>query len=227
MMIGLFLKSIMRNFYINIKEVISLSKLQKKYPNCEFYIGAKISNSEFGNYNVIFNDVLMDSCIIGDHSYVQKKATMFNAKIGKFCSIASGVSIGPGIHKMDGVSTHPVFYLQNTPLKKKFSDKDLIKSSKTTTIGHDVWIAERAILIDGISIGTGAIIAAGSVVTKDVEPYSIVGGIPAKHIKYRFDEKERELLLASQWWDLPEEWLMKNYSLFSSTPEFLNKIQNK
>ena len=152
---------------------------------------------------------------------------MFNAKIGKFCSIASGVSIGPGIHKMDGVSTHPVFYLQNTPLKKKFSDKDLIKSSKTTTIGHDVWIAERAILIDGISIGTGAIIAAGSVVTKDVEPYSIVGGIPAKHIKYRFDEKERELLLASQWWDLPEEWLMKNYSLFSSTPEFLNKIQNK
>lgn len=226
-MIGLFLKSIARNFYINIKEVISLSKLQKKYPNCEFYAGTKISNSVFGNYNVIFNDVLMDSCVIGDHTYVQKKATIFNAKIGKFCSIASGVSIGPGIHKMDGVSTHPIFYLKNTPLKKKFSDKDLFLSSKTTIIGHDVWIGERAILIDGITIGTGAIIAAGSVVTKDVEPYSIVGGIPAKHIKYRFEESERGLFLASGWWDLPEDWLMSNYSLFSTTPEFLHKIQNK
>lgn len=226
-MIGIFFKNIVRNFYISINEVISLSKLQKKYPNCEFYVGAKISNSVFGNYNIIFSDVLMDSCTIGDHTYVQKKATIFNTEIGKFCSIASGVSIGPGIHKMDGISTHPVFYLKNTPLKKKFSDKDLFESSKTTIVGHDVWIGERAILIDGISIGTGAIIAAGSVVTKDVEPYSIIGGIPAKHIKYRFEEREREVLLASEWWNLPEEWLISNYSLFSTTPEFLHKIQNK
>jgi acetyltransferase-like isoleucine patch superfamily enzyme len=227
MMIIFFLKNIFTNSYLRIKEMISLAKLQSKYPNCKFYPGAIVSNSIFGNYNVIFNDVLMDSCILGDHSYIQKNAAIFNARIGKFCSIASGVSIGPGIHKMNGVSTHPAFYLKNTPLKKTFSNYDSINSSKTTIIGHDVWIAERAILVDGVSIGTGAIIAAGAVVTKDVEPYAIVGGIPAKHIKYRFEENERKLLLASKWWDLPEEWLMNNYSLFSDIPKFLQKIENK
>ncbi|MFC4209934.1 CatB-related O-acetyltransferase [Pedobacter lithocola] len=223
-MVVFFLKRLVQNLLSNVQDILNLYKFKKKHPSCEFLSGAKISNSLFGNHSIIFNDVIIDSCSIGDHTYIQKKSTIFNADIGKFCSIASQVSIGPGIHKVDGVSTHPAFYLRNTPLKKKFSDKDLFLPFKKTTIGHDVWIGERAILIDGISIGTGAIIAAGSVVTKDVEPYSVVGGVPAKHIKFRVGEDERELLLASKWWDFSDEWLSNNYILFGNVSEFLKKI---
>lgn len=223
----IFFKRFLTSFYIIFSEAFALVKLQKKYPTCAFYTGAKISNTVFGNYNVIYNDVLLDSCSIGDHSYIQKRSTIFNTDIGKFCSIASGVSIGPGIHKTDGVCTHPVFYLNNTPLIKKFSDKDLLISSKKTTIGHDVWIGEKAIVLDGVTIGTGAIIAAGSVVTKDVSPYAIVGGVPAKQIKYRFEEKEIDLLLKSEWWDYPEDWLAKNYKSFNHINKFLSNMPKK
>lgn len=225
-MVILFFKRLLKSLYVEIHDILSLTRLQKKYSNCQFYSGSKIYNSEFGNFNVVFNDVLMESCVLGDHTYVQKKATIFNADIGRFCSIASGVSIGPGIHKIDGVSTHPVFYLHNTPLAKEFCDKDLFVSSKRTSVGHDVWIGEKAIVLDGVTIGTGAIVAAGSVVTKDVEPYSIVGGLPAKHIKYRFDEKEIEALLKSEWWNYSEEWLLNNYKLFSSPQIFINNLTN-
>jgi acetyltransferase-like isoleucine patch superfamily enzyme len=220
-MIFIFFKRLFHNLFVELYQTLVLSKLQKQFSTCEFYPGAKISNSVFGNYNVVFGDVLMDSCILQDHTYVQKKTTIFNAHIGKFCSIASNVSIGPGIHKTDGVSTHPVFFLKNTPLKKIYNDRDSFESSKLTRIGHDVWIGEGAILIDGITVGTGAIIAAGAVITKDVEPYSIVGGIPGKHIKYRFKEEEIEKLLDSEWWNYPEDWLQRNYKSFDNINDFL------
>lgn len=226
-MIIFFFKRILLNLYIGFNETLSLARLQKKYPSCVFYSGARISNTMFGNFNVIFNDVLMDSCTIGDHTYIQKRSSLFNADFGKFCSIASGVSIGPGVHKTDGVSTHPVFYLKNTPLAKIYCDKDLFISSKRTSIGHDVWIGEKAIVLDGVTIGTGAIIAAGSVVTKDVAPYAIVGGVPAKQIKLRFIESEIDLLLKSKWWDNTEDWLEKNYNSFSNITEFLCNILKK
>jgi acetyltransferase-like isoleucine patch superfamily enzyme len=221
MIILLFFKKMLFNFYIYINELYSLSRLQKKHPSCVFYSGAKITKTMFGNYNVVFNNVLMDSCTIGDHTYIQKTTTLFNADIGKFCSIASGVSIGPGVHKTDGVSTHPVFYLKNTPLAKIYCDTDLFIPTKRTTIGHDVWIGEKAIILDGVTIGTGAIIAAGSVVTKDVAPYAIVGGVPAKQIKFRFEEGEMELLLKSEWWDYSEYWFEKHYKTLNNISEFI------
>jgi acetyltransferase-like isoleucine patch superfamily enzyme len=224
MIVLFFFKRVLLNLYISLNEVFSVARLQKKNPSCAFYSGSKIANTVFGNYNIVFNDVLMDSCAIGDHTYIQKRTTIFNADIGKFCSIASGVSIGPGVHKTDGVSTHPVFYLYNTPLIKKFSDKDLFIPSKRTTIGHDVWIGERAIVLDGVTIGTGAIIAAGAVVTKDVAPYAIVGGVPAKQIKFRFKESEIDSLLKSEWWNKSEKWLLENHLFFSNKELFLNKL---
>lgn len=220
MIVLFFFKRVLLNLYTSINEVLCLARLQKKHPSCAFYSGAKISNTVFGNYNIVFNDVLMDSCTIDDHTYIQKRTSLFNVDIGKFCSIASGVSIGPGVHKTDGVSTHPVFYLNNTPLIKKYSDKDLFIPSKRTLIGHDVWIGEKAIVLDGVIIGTGAIIAAGSVVTKDVAPYAIVGGVPAKQIKYRFEEREIDLLLKSEWWYYPEDWFEKNTDLMSDFEKY-------
>jgi acetyltransferase-like isoleucine patch superfamily enzyme len=167
----------------------------------------------------------MDNCKLGDHSYIQKNSSIFNAEIGKFCSIASNVSIGPGIHKTDGISTHPVFYLSNTPLVKKYSNRDVFESSKRTVIGHDVWIGEKSIVLDGVEIGTGAIIAAGSVVTKNVDPYAIVGGVPAKLLKFRFTENEIEAILYSEWWNQSDEWLQNNYLAFNNIKSFLNILK--
>ncbi len=140
-----------------------------------------------------------------------------------FCSIASNVTIGPGIHKMDGISTHPSFYTFNTPLPKRFVISDLFLNSKRVSIGHDVWIGEKVIILDGLKIGTGAIIAAGAVVTKDVEPYAIVGGVPAKILKYRFEPQLIQQLLESCWWNQSEEWFKEHISIFSNPNDLINK----
>lgn len=224
MIIFLFLKRFFYNFYLNISELYYLTRLQKKYTSCIFYSGAKISNSIFGNYNVVFDDVLIDSCTFGDHTYIQKKASLFNVDIGKYCSIASGVSIGPGLHNIEGISTHPVFYLKNTPLAKTYCENDLFISSKRTSIGHDVWIGEKAVILDGLTIGTGAIIAAGAVVTKNVPPYAIYGGVPAKLIRYRFAEDISYKLLNSCWWNNEENEIEEMHKLFNSVESFLDKI---
>jgi len=220
MTLFLFIKFLLVKLYLGARQVFLLAKLHKENPNCKFYPGAKISNSLFGNFNVIFNDVLIDSCEIGDHTYIQKKSSIFNAKIGKFCSIASNVSIGPGRHKIDSVSTHPVFYLNETPLVKKYSKKDLFEVSELTVIGNDVWIGERVIVMDGVKIGTGAVIASGSIVTKDVPSYAIIGGVPAKLIRYRFSSEIINDLLKSEWWNLPESVLEKEYFKFIDINDF-------
>ena len=88
-------------------------------------------------------------------------------------------------------------------------------------IGNDVWIGEKAIILDGVTIGNGAVIAAGAVVTKDVQPYSIVGGVPAKHIKFRFDEETRCIIEQSCWWDNTEEWFIRNADTMLDPRSFL------
>jgi len=219
--------NLFKNIFGEIKRVIisnyKLSLLQSRYPSCKFHLGCMISNTAFERFNIVFGDVIIDSCTIGAHTYIQKKSNIFNAEIGRFCSIASGVTIAPGVHKTSGVSTHPVFFIKNTPLICKFAEEDAYQTSKKVNIGNDVWIGEKAIVMDGITIGSGAIIAAGAVVTKDVAPYSIVGGVPAKFIKYRFNEITISKLLESKWWDNSDNWLKANHKLFIDPELFLNK----
>jgi acetyltransferase-like isoleucine patch superfamily enzyme len=222
-MINKLLKNIINGWKHFFSTNLQLARLQHKYPNSHFYKGAQIHNTTFEGNNIVFNDVLLESCCIGRHSYIQKHSRIFNAAIGRFCSIASGVSIAPGIHKTDRVSTHPVFYIYNTPLTKKFAAKDAFEISQKVNIGHDVWIGENAIIIDGVSIGSGAIIAAGAIVNKDVAPYSIVGGVPAKVLKYRFDEQTINALMKMEWWNYSDEWLEANHLLFANPKDLLSK----
>ncbi|MES2828415.1 MAG: CatB-related O-acetyltransferase [Bacteroidota bacterium] len=204
----------------------NLTRYQLGNPSCKFYPGVDVSNSNFEGFNVLFQNVVIMNCEVMSHSYIQKNSIVLNAKIGKFCSIASNVTLGTGSHKIDSVSTHPSFFLKNTPLLKTFVNEDLYVPIKHTSIGHDVWIGDKAVIVDGVKIGNGAIIAAGAIVTKDVEPYSIVGGVPAKHIKYRFDEKTILRIEKSKWWDYTDEWFQQNHSLMIDNAKFITYIDN-
>ena len=94
-----------------------------------------------------------------------------------------------------------------------------------TRIGNDCWIGDKAFLVGGISIGDGAVVLAGAVVTKDVPPYAIVGGVPANIIRYRFDDTTISLMLKSQWWNKSPKWLRDNWKLFSDIEKFKEKLQ--
>lgn len=211
--ISVIIKLIVLSFTQYLRRLLLNAKNVVNNPNCRFYADSILLNSTLEGYNVLFYDVQVINSSLGLHSYVQKRSTIVNATIGRYCSIASNVTIGPGMHKMDGISTHPAFYLKHTPLVKTFTSTDLFEPSKRTTIGNDVWIGEGVIIMDGVTIGTGAIIAAGAVVTKDVLPYAIVGGVPAKHIKQRFDEQNIKNLLESKWWNNSEKWFQENLKL--------------
>ena len=164
---------------------------------------------------------ILENCIINNvslssYSYVGRNCLIQNATIGKFCSIANDVFIGLGKHPTDYFSTSPLFYRRNNTFNLSLVGQDLqFEEYKKIDIGHDVWIGARAIILDGLSIGHGAIIAANSVVTKDVPAYAILGGVPAKIIKYRFNKNKIDMLLESQWWDWELEKIKKNLVLLN------------
>ncbi len=215
------IKTIILKIIKYLKKEYNLIYARKINPTCKIYEDVKLHSTLLEGFNVIFDCVSLTDCFIGKHTYIQKNTKITNATIGKFCSIASNVSIGPGIHKIDSISTHPSFYLKKTPLVKIFSKKDFFISSKKTHIGNDVWIGENAVVIDGVYVGSGAIIAAGAVVTRNVEPYAIVGGIPARFIRYRFSKEIIEGISESEWWNKNEEWFENNCDLMLNTKEFL------
>ncbi|MEY8216257.1 MAG: CatB-related O-acetyltransferase [Colwellia sp.] len=134
--------------------------------------------------------------IIGSYSYVGRNCSITKSSIGRYCSIANNVSIGQGEHELDRISTNSIFY----------DDPYEILTSKVCNIGHDVWIGVDAIILRGVTIGIGAVIGANSVVTKNVPPFAIVVGSPAKIIRYRFQENNVKNILDSEWWNkTPEE----------------------
>jgi acetyltransferase-like isoleucine patch superfamily enzyme len=152
----------------------------------------------------LFGGCIINNCKIESYTYIGKKCIIQNTTIGSFCSIANDVLIGLGKHPLENLSTSPLFYRVNNPLNIKLIDTNSsFEEYQPVKIGNDVWVGARAIILDGIAIGHGAVIAANSVVTKDVPPYAIVGGVPAKVIKYRFSNQKIKQLLESNWWQQP------------------------
>lgn len=154
---------------------------------------------------------------IGRYSYLGYDCEVINTVIGSFCSLASGIHIGLAEHPTDWVSTSPVFQaVKNSSIQKRFAHIALPEKGRTI-IGHDVWIGTNAIVKKGVHVGTGAVIASGAVVTKDVEPYAIVGGCPAKVIRYRFSEDIIELLMTSEWWNL-DDVKLEEIGMYANNP---------
>ncbi|MBT5935168.1 CatB-related O-acetyltransferase [uncultured Sulfurimonas sp.] len=208
-----------------MKNSIKFFLQKRKFPDSKIYFNASVDNkSKLGKHSVIFSNVTLVNSTIDDYSYVQKNTEIVNAQIGKFCSIASNVAVGLANHPMNLISTSPIFYDNTQPLPFFFTTIPYKgELSPQTTIGSDVWIGQGAMIKAGITLGVGAVIGAGAVVTKNVEPYSVVAGVPARHIKYRFDEKLRELLLKSKWWELDEK-IVGLSLLFNQADEFLEKL---
>lgn len=145
---------------------------------------------------------------IDRHSFCGYDCSILNCEIGAFCSIGHRVSIGGAAHPAKFVSTSPVFLSHKDSVQAKFAQHAFLPELKTR-IGHDVWIGEGVFIKAGVHIGHGAIVGMGSVVTRDVPPYAIVAGNPARLIRMRFDDKLIAGLLEMAWWNLPEAELRR------------------
>lgn len=157
------------------------------------------------------------------HSFCGYNCEICNAEIGSFCSIANNVIIGGAMHPITWVSTSPVFYDGRDSVKKKYSTHKR-QEDLQTIIGHDVWIGEGAKIKQGIKIGTGAVVGMGAIVTKDVPPYAIVAGNPARVIRMRFDEIIVQQLLASQWWTFSDEKLSHMAQYITEPKRFISEL---
>ena len=199
------------NAIIKRKAFIVNSKLGngvKVHENCT------ISNSCLENNITIYNYCSLSNVFLGKFSYIAQNSQLNLTKLGKFCSIGPYLICGYGEHPTNFISTNPIFFSTYKQCGVTFASKSFFQELKEITIGHDVWIGARVFIKDGIKIGNGAVIAAGAVVVKDVPDYAIVGGIPAKIIRFRFSEEIIQELLNIQWWNWSEEKLQAAQKFF-------------
>lgn len=168
------------------------------------------SSCQFSEYNRLYKGSTLCNSALGRMTYVAG-AKIGNASVGNFCSIGPEAIVGGlGLHPSQFLSTHPAFYSRARQSGQTFSDtQDFNEDPPRTIIGNDVWIGARAIILDGVTVGDGAIVAAGAVVSSDVPPYAIVGGVPARVIRFRFTEETISRLTKWRWWDLPNSELQK------------------
>lgn len=191
------------------------------------------SSNKFGGHNLIDKRTEIRNSEIGEYSYVSFDCRLIKCHIGKFCSIGPRVYAGFSSHPTkQWVSTHPAFYMNlgdllgytihedASPLYDAYKEA---KPGFLSYIGNDVWIGSDVKIMDGVTIGDGVIVASGAVVTKDIPPYTIVGGVPAKIIRPRFSDEQIRRLQNICWWDKPAAWIKHNYRDFSDIDLFLSK----
>ncbi len=165
----------------------------------------------------------INNVVIRRYSYVGHDCFLNYVNIGSFCSIADDVHMGGVAHNLESVSTSPVFFNGKNIMKKNFAQQKNIEPS-VINVGNDVWIGQGAFIKGGVTIGDGAVIGMGAILTKDVGPYEIWAGNPARLIRKRFDDDKIDKLLASKWWEFSDEELMKYGNLFANTEDFLGAI---
>lgn len=179
-------------------------KLKKNLPGFSaHWSSCSDASSTFDGYNSIGRRCLVINSKIGRFSYVAADTKIIRANIGSFCSIGQESQLGGlATHPLNWLSTHPGFYSTRRQANISFTENDLFLDQKSIEIGHDVWVGARVMILDGCKIGNGAVIAAGAVVVKDVPAYAVVGGVPARIIKYRFEPDVIDFIQKMQWWNL-------------------------
>lgn len=169
----------------------------------------QITRSEFGRYVEIGEGSRILESRLGDYSYTDRYADIAYSVLGKFVNVAAFVRINPSEHPYHRASLHHFMYRSSYYWPDEPDESALFewRRSRPVTIGHDTWIGHGAVVMKSVTIGDGAIVAAQAVVTKDVAPYTIVGGIPARVLKARHRPAVAERLRALAWWDWPHERL--------------------
>ncbi|MFC4683898.1 CatB-related O-acetyltransferase [Exiguobacterium sp. s149] len=191
-----------------------------KYHN-SFILSSHIDKiSSLNGYNKILRGAEIHRSELDKYSYINSNSIVSNAYIGKFTSIGSNCTIGAPEHPINFLSTSPFTYNESEHEinRNMFGYKSTFESySKKTFIGNDCWIGNNVVVMQGVKIGNGAIVGAGAIVTKDVDEYSIVAGVPAKYIRSRFSEEKINFLNRNglkDWWDLDENELRRLHIYF-------------
>ncbi len=179
-----------------------------------------VRHAQFEGHNVVCRGAVVRDSFVGFGTYIQAGSRIVGCKVGRFCSIGEDVRTSFGNHPAsECISTHPAFYYDTTSqfgytyaTRMLYNDRARQACpGYNALIGNDVWIGTGAMILDGVTIGDGAVIAAGAVVTRDVEPYTIVGGIPARPIKKRFTDEQIQMLMKLQWWQTTDDTELRGY----------------
>jgi len=168
---------------------------------------AQTKGCRLGRYSAVGERTILRDVTLGAFSYFERQAEAIYADIGKFCSIAANTRINALEHPIHRVTSHKLSYRPNEYFRHQGIDQDFkgYRSGRRVTIGHDAWIGHGAVVMPGVTIGTGAVVGANAVVTRDVEPYSIVAGVPARKLRDRFPRNIAEGLMRLAFWDWDED----------------------
>ncbi|WP_454748510.1 DapH/DapD/GlmU-related protein [Ciceribacter selenitireducens] len=179
---------------------------------------ARVSNSTLGRYTEVSERCRLEEVVMGDYSYIMQDGSVWCAEIGKFANIAAAVRINATNHPTWRATLHHFTYRAADYFEGAENDHDFFewRRENRVTIGHDVWIGHGATVLPGVTVGNGAVIGAGAVVSKDVAPYTIVGGVPARLIRERFAPETAARMESLNWWDWDHDRLFAALADFRS-----------
>jgi len=183
-----------------------------------------INESELGRWTEVRRGARLNESTLGEYTYVMERAQLDFTTIGTFGSIASDARLGPTNHPIDRPTAHHFTY--RAAMYDLGEDDASIfdwRADQPVEVGHDVWIGHGAVVLPGVTIGNGAVVGAGAVVTADVDPYTIVAGVPAEPIRRRFDPETAARIEATEWWDWDHETLSERLAAFRDRAVFLDR----
>lgn len=213
---------------------LMLNKWRTKSQNVKFGLFSRVGSGSFFECNNRVGKFSFVKGSMGKYSYVGDNVTIIDGNIGRYTSISSNVHVVNGRHPLKApyVSTSPVFYSKQSPVGYSFASEQMFEEYSYTdkerkfcvVIGNDCWIGYGVSIVEGVTIGDGAVVLANATVTKDVPPYAIVGGVPAKVMGYRYEENIISQLLNICWWNQDDKWIAERKHLFVDIDAFLGSI---